>query len=275
MAWFFSDIVTTPVHTITGEDAQHIIKSLRMKIGEELSICDSNKIQYDCAIENIGNGTADVKILDSYPCKNEPHTKVTLYQALAKGDKMDFIIQKSVELGVTEIVPILTARCVSRPDEKSMKKKIERWNKIALQAAMQSRRGTIPIVRPLMKLTDAANRAGNTAVVCYELGGKPLGELVESRMTEISLFIGSEGGFERSEVEEIINNGGSAATLGNRILRAETAPLAALSVIMYLTGNLGNENTETRTDNGEQIQVGNWNVKTGNAGRNTHTYFLN
>ena len=121
-----------------------------------------------------------------------------------------------------------------------MKKKIERWNKIALQAAMQSRRGIIPLVRPVMKLTDAAKHAGNTAVVCYELGGKPLGELVESRRAELSLFIGSEGGFERSEVEEILNSGGSAATLGNRILRAETAPLAALSVIMYLTGNLGN-----------------------------------
>lgn len=261
MAWFFSDIVTAPVHTITGEDAQHIIKSLRMKIGEELSICDSNKIQYDCVIQNIGSGTADVKILNSYPCKNEPHTKVTLYQALAKGDKMDFIIQKSVELGVAEIVPILTARCVSRPDEKSIKKKIERWNKIALQAAMQSRRGIIPIVKHMMKLTDAAKQAGSTAVVCYELGGKPLGELVQSRRTELSLFIGSEGGFDRSEVEEIINNGGSAATLGSRILRAETAPLAALSVIMYLTGNLGNENTEVRTDNGEEAHGGNWRVK--------------
>ncbi|MBQ3691924.1 MAG: 16S rRNA (uracil(1498)-N(3))-methyltransferase [Clostridia bacterium] len=258
MAWFFSDIVTTPVHTISGEDAQHIIKSLRMKIGEELSICDGSKIQYDCVIENIGSGTVDIKILDSYPCKNEPHTKVTLYQALAKGDKMDFIIQKAVELGVSEIVPILTARCVSRPDEKSMKKKTERWNKIALQAAMQSRRGIIPTVKPMMKLTAAAKQAGSTAVVCYELGGKPLGELVESRKSELSLFIGSEGGFERSEVEEILNLGGSAATLGNRILRAETAPLAALSVIMYLTGNLGNENTEVRTDNGEEIKGGNW-----------------
>ena len=258
MAWFFSDIVTTPVHTITGENAQHIIKSLRMKIGEELSICDNSKIQYDCKIENINGGTVDVTVIDSYPCKNEPHTKVTLYQALTKGDKMDFIIQKSVELGVTEIVPILTARCVSRPDEKSMKKKIERWNKIALQAAMQSRRGIIPIVKPLMKLNDAAKQAGSKAVVCYELGGRPLGELTETRRSELSLFIGSEGGFESSEVEEIINNGGAAATLGNRILRAETAPLAALSVIMYLTGNLGNENTELRTDNGENIHGGNW-----------------
>ncbi len=258
MAWFFSDIVTTPVHTITGENAQHIIKSLRMKIGEELSICDGSKIQYDCKIESINSGNVDVTVINSYPCKNEPHTKVTLYQALTKGDKMDFIIQKSVELGVTEIVPILTARCVSRPDEKSMKKKIERWNKIALQAAMQSRRGIIPIVKPLMKLNDAAKQAGGTAVVCYELGGRPLGELTETRRTELSIFIGSEGGFESSEIEEIINNGGSAATLGNRILRAETAPLAALSVIMYLTGNLGNEDTEVRTDNGENAHGGNW-----------------
>ena len=258
MAWFFSDIVTTPIHSITGEDAQHIIKSLRMKAGEELSVCDSSSIQYDCRIESIGNNQVNVQILDSYPCRNEPHTKVTLYQALAKGDKMDFIIQKAVELGVTEIVPILTARCVSRPDDKSMKKKIERWNKIALQAAMQSRRGAVPKVKPLLNLSDAAKIAGTSAIVCYELGGRPLGELTKNRQDTISLFIGSEGGFERTEVEEILHAGGSAATLGNRILRAETAPLAALSVIMYLTGNLGNEETEIRTDNGEKIQGGNW-----------------
>ncbi len=258
MAWFFSENVTKPVHIITGEDAQHIIKSLRMKAGEELSVCDGGKIQHDCVIENISGGTVEVLVKSSYPCKNEPHSKITLYQALAKGDKMDFIIQKSVELGVAEIVPVLTSRCVSRPDEKSMKKKLERWNKIALQAAMQSRRGIIPVVKPMMKLSDAAKRAGKSAVVCYELGGKPLGELVEERKSEISLFIGSEGGFERSEVESIIKEGGSAATLGNRILRAETAPLAALSVIMYLTGNLGNETDEPRTDNGEEIQGGNW-----------------
>lgn len=258
MAWFFSENVTSPNHIITGEDAQHIIKSLRMKAGEELSICDGSKIQHDCIIEDFSGGTVEVRVKASYPCKNEPQTKVTLYQALAKGDKMDFIIQKSVELGVSEIVPILTARCVSRPDEKSMKKKLERWNKIALQAAMQSRRGIIPMVKPVIKLSEAAEKAGKSAIVCYELGGKPLGELVESRQSEVSLFIGSEGGFEKSEVELILNKGGSAATLGNRILRAETAPLAALSVIMYLTGNLGNESDTVRTDNGEEINGGNW-----------------
>lgn len=265
MAWFFSDVVSTPTHIITGEDALHISRSLRMSVGEELTVCDKNSIQHDCVICSVQSGAVEVEVLDSYPCKNEPSVHVTLCQALAKGDKMDFIIQKSVELGVTEIVPVLTARCVSRPDEKSMKKKLERWNKIALQAAMQSRRGIIPKVVPIMTLSQAAKRAGTaTSIVCYELGGKPLGDLIkknkDGNFSDISLFIGSEGGFDQSEIEEIVNNNGSAATLGNRILRAETAPLAALSVIMYITGNLGNETDTVRHDNGEEIKGGNWHI---------------
>ena len=258
MAWFFADSVSIPTHTITGEDAVHITRSLRMKPGEQLTVCDSDGIRHDCVIESISGGTVDVRVTESYKCENEPKTFVTLYQALAKGDKMDFIIQKAVELGVKEIVPVLTDRCVSRPDEKSMKKKLERWNKIALQAAQQSRRGTIPKVMPLMTLDNAAQRAGDTAVVCYELGGSPLGELTVSRKDKLSLFIGSEGGFEKSEIETILSFGGECATLGSRILRAETAPIAALSVIMYLTGNLGASDTPQRHDNGEAPKGGDW-----------------
>lgn len=240
MAWFFTDTVTAPIHTISGEDALHISRSLRMNVGEELTVCDSKRVQHDGVIETITADEVYVKILNSHPCLNEPKTKVTLYQALPKGDKMDFIVQKAVELGVSEIVPIITSRCVSRPDEKSLKKKTERWNKIALQAAMQSRRGIIPTVQQAMKLTAAALRSNGTkTVVCYEMGGEPLGKLVGIEDTEISLFIGSEGGFEQSEIDLIVEHGGKAATLGNRILRAETAPLAAMSVIMFLTGNLG------------------------------------
>ena len=258
MAWFFADRVNVPYHTITGEDAVHIIKSLRMKQGEALTICDSEEIRHDCVIESVTGGEVEVRVTDSYRCENEPGTFVTLYQALAKGDKMDLIIQKAVELGVKEIVPIMTDRCVSRPDEKSMKKKIERWNKIALQAAQQSRRGAVPKVQPLMTLEQAAKAAGNSAVVCYELGGSPLGDLTASRQEKLSLFIGSEGGFEKSEIDTIISNGGECATLGSRILRAETAPIAALSIIMYLTGNLGTEETPTRHDNGEAVKGGDW-----------------
>ena len=260
MAWFFSESVTQPTHIITGEDANHITSSLRMKEGEQLTICDKDGIQHNCTIEHAEKGLVSVRVNESYPCRNEPHTHVTLYQALTKGDKMEFIIQKAVELGVKRIVPVLTDRCVSRPDEKSMKKKLERYNKIALQAAQQSRRGEIPVVLPLQTLKEAAKNAGSTAIVCYELGGEPLGVYIEKRRDEISLFIGSEGGFEKHEIDEILKNGGAAATLGNRILRAETAPIAALSVIMYLTDNLGSANDHKRDDNGKAVNGGDWHI---------------
>lgn len=250
MAWFFADSVSVPRHLITGEDARHISRSLRMKPGETLTVCDKNGVRHDCTIENISDGAVEVTVDSSRPCENEPKTKVVLYQALTKGEKMEMIIQKSVELGVSAIVPVLTARCVSRPDEKSANKKRERWNKIALAAAMQSRRGIIPEVRPFMSFADAAVRAGDTAVVCYELGGVPFSHAPQLDRGEVSLFIGSEGGFEQSEVDELLRRGGTAVTLGNRILRAETAPLAALSVIMYLTGDLGSTADVRRTPMG-------------------------
>ena len=238
MAWFFTDGVDAPLHIITGENARHISRSLRMKCGEELTICDSRGVRHDCVIESIDSDSVTVRVVSSKRCENEPDRKVTLYQALTKREKMEWIIQKAVELGVTEIVPVMTARCVSRPDDKSMKKKLERWNKIALQAAMQSRRGIVPKVSALITFGEAAKQSGKTAVVCYELGGCPLGEAPQLSGGDISLFIGSEGGFEQSEVNLLLANGGTAVTLGSRILRAETAPLAALSVIMYLTGNM-------------------------------------
>ncbi|MBQ1546130.1 MAG: 16S rRNA (uracil(1498)-N(3))-methyltransferase [Clostridia bacterium] len=241
MAWFFSDSVSVPHHIITGEDARHISRSLRMKAGEMLTVCDKDGVRHDCTIENISDSAVEVSVDSSRPCENEPKIKVVLYQALTKGEKMEMIIQKSVELGVSAIVPVLTARCVSRPDEKSANKKRERWNKIALAAAMQSRRGIIPQVRPFMNFSDAAQQAGDTAVVCYELGGVPFSRASQLEKGEVSLFIGSEGGFEQSEIDELTRRGGTAVTLGKRILRAETAPLAALSVIMYLTGDLGSD----------------------------------
>lgn len=247
MAWFFSSSVDSPLHVITGENARHISRSLRMKPGETLTVCDDQGIRHDGVIESIDSDSVTVKITDSRPCENEPDARVTLYQALTKGEKMEFIIQKAVELGAAEIVPVLTQRCVSRPDEKSMKKKLERWNKIALAAAMQSRRGKIPSVHSLMTFDKAVERAGSSAVICYEMGGVPLGSAPQIARGEIALFIGSEGGFERSEAEMIVNAGGTAVTLGSRILRAETAPLAALSVIMYLTGDLGNDETFERS----------------------------
>ncbi len=239
MAWFFSKNVTGQHHIITGEDAHHISRVLRMKLGEGITICDENQVCHECTIESISPDAVTVTVTSNAPCLHEPNIHLTLYQALPKGEKMEMVIQKAVELGAAEIVPVLSARCVSRPDEKSMKKKLERWNKIAKAAAMQSRRGFIPTVAPLLSFKDAAKLAGSDAVICYELGGISMKKALEGKGKSISLFIGSEGGFEQSEVDAVIENGGAAVGLGRRILRAETAPLAAISVIMYLTGNLG------------------------------------
>lgn len=239
MAWFFTDENIKDTYLISGEDAQHIRKSLRMKEGEELTLVSPDGQEHLCVIEDFNEGVA-VKVMTSKPCEQEPSVKVTLYQGLTKGDKMDFIIQKSVELGVTEIVPTLTDRCISRPDEKSMSKKCERWQKIALGAARQSRRGIVPEVKSLLTLREAAEKAkeSDISLVFYEGGGEKISVLMENKPKNISIFIGSEGGFEESEIELLKSKGVMNATLGKRILRAETAPLAALSAIMFFTDNM-------------------------------------
>ncbi len=239
MAWFFTEEnILTDNYVITGENAKHIEKSLRMKVGEELTLCTPDKTQCNCVITNIAPQQVYVDIKEKFPCENEPDVKITLYQALPKGDKMDYIVQKCVELGVSEIVPVISARCISRPDEKSLKKKITRWQKIALQAAMQSRRGIIPEVKDALTFKQAIQNADHdTNIIFYECGGDSIKTIIKDDVKSIGMFIGSEGGFEEQEVQAVLENGGKSATLGKRILRAETAPLAALSIIMYQTGN--------------------------------------
>ena len=238
-AWFFTDEeINTSKYMITGENAKHI-RVLRMKNREELTLVTPNGIQHDCAVADVNQNGVEVDVKESYPCRNEPDVFVTLYQALPKGDKMDYIVQKCVELGVGRIVPVMTARCVSRPDEKSLKKKTARWRKIAAQAAMQSRRGIIPEVGECVSLKQAAmlTRENDKTVFFYELGGESVKDILAEKPKTVGMFIGSEGGFEEAEAELVLSNGGVAATLGKRILRAETAPLAALSIIMYQTNN--------------------------------------
>lgn len=239
MAWFFADKNFTDKYTIAGDDAQHIRKSLRMKEGEELTLVSPDGTEHLCVIRNLSENV-EVEAISAKPTEQEPSVKVTLYQGLTKGDKMDFIVQKAVELGVTEIVPTLTDRCISRPDEKSMNKKILRFQKIALGAAQQSRRGIVPEVKPMLTLKEAAEKAksDDVSIVFYEGGGKTISSLLKDNPKTVSIFIGSEGGFEESEIEYLVNAGAVNATLGKRILRAETAPLAALSAIMFYTGNM-------------------------------------
>lgn len=240
MAWFFTQgNINGNRHIITGEDAKHISKVLRMRQGEELTLVSPDKTQYTCEISNITSDCVTVEVISEKKCENEPDVFVTLYQALPKSDKMDYIIQKCTELGISRIVPMISARCVSRPDAKSLSKKQERWQKIALQAAMQSRRGIIPEVCPCVTFKEAAEqtKSNDKTIIFYEMGGDSVSKILMNKVSSIGIFIGSEGGFEQSEVNLITSNGGVPATLGKRILRAETAPLVASSIIMYQTGN--------------------------------------
>lgn len=240
MAWFFVDEIVSDTVEITGEDAKHISKSLRMSVGEAITLCTLDGRRHECEIESITSDTVVAKVLSSTVCEQEPSVKITLFMALTKGDKMDDIVQKSVELGVYEIVPILTDRCISRPDEKQMKKKVARWQKIAENAARQSRRGIIPQVRDVLSLKLAAGKVADydKSIVFYECGGEKIRDIIDESAHTIAMFVGSEGGFEEAEIEMLKTQGVTEATLGARILRAQTAPIAGITALMYQTKNL-------------------------------------
>ena len=237
MPRFFVPEIGSDKVQISGEDARHMAKSLRLSVGDEIVLCDGKGWDYQGTIETMDDEVT-IRIVSKEETKSETHAKVTLFQALPKGDKMELIIQKSVELGVNEIVPILTSRCISRPDPKSMKKKIERYNKIALEAAKQSGRGIIPKVTELLTLEQAVKRLPKQSIVLYENGGQRLRELVGEQTLDLGVFVGSEGGFSMEEIEFLRHYQVLPATLGERILRCETAPICGLSVIFSLTGDI-------------------------------------
>ena len=225
---------------ITGEDSKHIAKSLRMKVGESLILCNGQGTDYHCTISSIDEHQIVVSVNSSVPTVSEPTVSVTLYQGLPKSDKMDSIVQKAVEMGVTRIVPVLTQRCVSRPDQKSAQKKVERWQKISAEAAKQCGRGILPPVSPVTDFSSALGQAvlESSVLFFYEGGGQSLQQCIDPSCKTYSIFIGPEGGFAEEEVQHALNLGVKKATLGPRILRTETAPIAALAAIMLTTGNM-------------------------------------
>lgn len=224
---------------LDGESARHIAKSLRMKVGDVICVTDGGGDDYGCQIEEITKDEVVLKVCYKQACESEPSCRVTIYQGVPKSSKMEDIIQKCVELGVCEIVPTLTKRCVSRPDDKAAGKKNQRYQKIALEAAQQSGRGIVPKIENMKTLCQAiAEDESDVKIVFYEGGGEKLADIVKPDTESVSVFIGPEGGFEQEEVEQIEASGGVRATLGKRILRTQTAPVAALTAIMLLTGNL-------------------------------------
>lgn len=226
---------------ITGTDVNHIRNVLRMKIGEKLEISDGNNKKYLCEIRNMSSETVTADILEVKSTDSESACRIVLFQGLPKSDKMDWIVQKSVELGVSEIVPMATRRAVVKLDEKKARKKQERWQTIAESAAKQAGRGIIPEIKAVSDFSEALSYAGKLdhILIPYELAEgmnetrKQFASLEKGE--SIGIFIGPEGGFEVEEVQSAVEVAGAVpVTLGKRILRTETAGLFVLSVLSYL-----------------------------------------
>jgi 16S rRNA (uracil1498-N3)-methyltransferase len=226
--------------TIVGDDAFHISRALRMAKGERITVCDMQRNEYDCVLSEFNQDNVVAEIISTKKIDNEPLVKTYLFQALPKGDKLDTVIQKSVECGVFEITPFESERCVAKSKPDAEARKTERRNRIALEAAKQCGRGYVPAVNPTVSFETAIEKASecDLCIFCYEgeenLSLKEL--LRESRGVEsIAVFIGSEGGFSLDEVKRASERGMKSVSLGKRILRTETASGFVLGCIVYET----------------------------------------
>ena len=228
---------------ILGQDVNHIKKVLRAKKGDELQICNSqNGENFLCEINDLENENIICKIKEKINKNVESNIEVTIFQGLPKSDKMEYIIQKSVELGVHDITPVEMKRCVVKIDSKDESKKIARWQKIAESAAKQSGRSTIPEIKNIVNIEKIIQliKEYDCVIVAYEneKNNTIKRELLEIKekvhdKVKIAVVIGPEGGLEEKDVELLKHNGAKIVTLGHRILRTETVALNVLSVIMY------------------------------------------
>lgn len=234
MPKFFTkpDFIDDKEIKIVGEDVSHISKVLRMSAGDNIVVCDGEGNDYDAVITSISKTEVVAEITGKYVCNAEPCVNVTLYQALPKQGKMEYIIQKNTELGINKIIPVYTKRCVVKPSDKT-----ERWAKVAEAAAKQCGRGIIPQIMPVVTFDEAVEQMKeyDLALMPYECEEENgLKKVLQSAdYKNISIFIGPEGGFDIKEVEAAKNAGVKTVTLGKRILRTETAASAVLPIIMY------------------------------------------
>ena len=224
---------------ITGTDVNHIANVLRMKQGEELWISDGGKCEYRCTIEAFEPDEVLLHIIYSQEPDYELPSRIYLFQGLPKADKMELIIQKAVELGVYQVIPVAMKRCVVKLDDKKASSKLTRWQGIAEAAAKQSKRGIIPQITKVMTFAQALeySRTAQVRLVPYELaeGMDRTREIIEQIQPgqDIAVFIGPEGGFDEAEIGKVIEAGTQPITLGKRILRTETAGMTVLSILMY------------------------------------------
>lgn len=229
--------------SITGVDAKHIGRVLRMQPGDKLQIVSDDGVSALAELTAISETTVTVRCLEVLAESHEPAVKITLAQGLAKGEKMDFIIQKAVELGAYSIVPVAMEHSVVRLDGAKADKKVERWQKIAEAAAKQSKRDIIPQVQAVQSVSQMlANNNCKTKIIAYECEDRMSLKTAlreAGQLDDLLLIIGPEGGISEGELSKAREAGAVPVSLGRRILRAETAGLVAMSAIFYETGDLG------------------------------------
>ncbi len=237
---YFADEFTPSRARITGQSAHHLARVLRVRPGEPLPLCDGQGFVYDAVVAAVSPGCVELTPGPGRPAP-EPATRITLYAACPKQDKLEWIIQKAVELGAVRIVPFFSRYCVAAPKNEEAKR--ARRARIAREAAEQAGRGVIPAVEAPLALAGVCARLAqneyDAALLCYERGGAPLRQVAPPLAgRRVALITGAEGGFAPEEAAVLTAAGAVAVGLGPRILRCETAPLAALAALLALTGEL-------------------------------------
>lgn len=238
-----SDQIKGDLVTISGDDAHHIFRVMRLSAGDPVIVCDNSGKQYDVRLETVSGEAVTGKILNEQMAPSEPRLRVTIAQSLIKGDKMDWVIQKGTELGVTEFLPFKSVRSVVKLERTKALNRRKRWQKIAKEAAEQAHRGRIPVVSSPLSWSDLLDKvaAYDVAVMAYEWEqAQSLPALWQTLPTIGSCLciIGPEGGFDRAEVEAAQAVGVQSVHLGPRILRAETAALTAIICAMWASGEM-------------------------------------
>jgi len=230
--------ITLKQISINGEEARHLALVLRAKPGDSITVLDGSGYKYDCKLISVHKKEVRAEITGKAPYSAESPVSTTLAQGISKGDRMDFIIQKSTELGISKIIPLITDRTQVRHTEK-----VERWRKIAVSASRQSGREKVPDITEPVNFKDFLNiySPGTGIILSEEEKEQSLKKtLNDIRATKgVTLLVGPEGGFSKNEVSTAVQKGFISVTLGPRILRTETAPITALSIIQYELGDMG------------------------------------
>jgi len=229
--------ITETAVTFTSEQAHQMTRVLRLKPRDQVIALDGAGAQHLVTLETVTVTLTTGRILSSEPAFGEPRVRLTLYQALLKGDRWDYVLQKGTEAGIARFVPVRARRCIAQPEGAARR---ARWQRILTEAAEQSERGIVPALSEPMPLAEALRHAGGLRLFAYERGVTPMRvALARKRPAEISIFVGPEGGFEREEAAAAAEAGAQVISMGPRILRAETAGPALAFAILYARGDFG------------------------------------